>query len=224
MQRSLPRPDKRDAGQNWGGFKRHPDAPVANEGMPGWVKVEERDVDGRMVMPREAVASTEGRVYDPAKHGELGLRILRGYAPFGVLVGQHKLYDVSLMGMKGWRAKAHVTVDVGGREHEEAWFRAYKGQSVAVVDPGLPGVDSIEYQMTVVESGFHKKVHRVRDAAGAPGPERKSYEGSLELVETWASTFGRHRAELGKRAAIGLMGGVVGFAAKAVLDELLRNG
>ena len=49
------------------------------------------------------------------------------------------------------------------------------------------------------------------------------YEGRIVLVETWSSAYRRHKAELGKRAAIGLIGGVIGFAAKAVLDELLRG-
>ncbi len=224
MQKRLPRLNERDTEQNWGGFKRPPDERTADEATLGWVKVEERDADGRMVMPRQALASTEDRRYDAAQHGKLGLRILMAYAPEGVLAGQHKLYEISLMSMKGWRAKAHMTVDVGAREHEAAWFRAYKGQPVAVVDPGLPGIASDEYEMIVVESAFHKKMHRVRDATGAPGPEKKIYEGSLDLVETWSSTFRRHKAELGKRAFIGLIGGVLGFGAKAVLDELLRNG
>ena len=176
-------------------------------------------------MPRHALASTEGRVYDTAKHEDLRLRVLRGgYAPEGAFVGQHKLYEIGLMSMEGWRTKAHVTVDVGAGEHEAAWFRAYKGQSVTVLDPGLPGVDSDEYQMTVAESPCTRRGTEYRDATGDPGPVKKIYEGGLELVETWASTYRRHKAELGKRAAIGLIGRMLGFGAKVISDELLRNG
>ena len=189
-----------------------------------WVKVEERDTEGRFVMPRAAIMSTADTVYDPEIHTDLKLRILKGYAPDGAIIGQYKLYDISLLNMKGWRAKAHVTVDVGTRVHEEAWFAAYKGQTAILVDPGLPNAESDEYEMTVADSSFEKKIVRVRNTGNSlPGPETRGYEGSLKLVETWASACRRHKAELGKRAVIGLIGGVIGFAAKAILDKLLRG-
>ena len=68
-----------------------------------WVTLEERDAEGRFVMPRAVVMSTAGTVYDPARHTDLELRILRGYAPDGAIVGQYKVYDISLLSMKGWR-------------------------------------------------------------------------------------------------------------------------
>lgn len=189
-----------------------------------WVNVEERDADGRFVMPRFATMSTAGREFDPEKHTDLKLRILKGYAPQGAIVGQYKVYDISLLSMKGWRSKVRVTVELGGRAHEEAWFAAYKGQAAILVDPGLPNTESDEYEMTVTDSGFEKKIVRVRNASDSTaGPEMRVYEGRLQLVETWASAYRRHKAELGKRAMIGLIGGVIGFAAKAVLDELLRG-
>lgn len=190
-----------------------------------WIKVEERDAEGRFVMPRAVVMSTANTAYDSAKHTDLKLRILKGYAPDGAIVGQYKVYDISLLSMKGWRSKVHVTVDLGVRAHEEAWFTAYKGQSAILVDPGLPNTESDEYKMTVRESSFEKKVVRVRTTANAlPGPEMRVYEGNLKLVETWGSAYRRHKAELGKRAVIGLIAGVIGFAAKAILDEVVQRG
>ena len=189
-----------------------------------WVNVEERDPEGRFVMPRFATMSTAGTEFDPAKHTDLKLRILKGYAPQGAIIGQYKIYDISMLTMKGWRAQVRATVELGGRAHEEPWFAAYTGQSAVLEDPGLPNTESDEYEMTVAESSFDKKIVRVRKASDpTAGPEMRVYEGRLVLVETWSSAYRRHKVELGKRAAIGLIGGVIGFAAKAVLDELLRG-
>lgn len=222
MPKSKSRPRK--AKSNRRRTARHRTLPGAAASVPRyeWVTVEERDEEGRFVMPRAAVGSTASTVYDPSKHTDLKLRILKGYAPDGVIIGQYKLYDISLLSMKGWRVKVHAAVDLGGRAHEEAWFGAYQGQTVILEDPGLRNTDSDEYELTVTVSSFDKKIVRVRAADGLPGPERWVYEGTLTLVETWSSAYRRHTAELGKRAAIGLIGGLIGFAAKTILDILLR--
>ena len=96
-------------------------------------------------MPRFATMSTAGTKFDPAKHTDLKLRILKGYAPQGAIIGQYKIYDISMLTMKGWRAKVRATVELGGRAHEEAWFAAYKGQPAVLEDPGLPNTESDEY-------------------------------------------------------------------------------
>ena len=44
-------------------------------------------------MPRFATMSTAGTEFDPAKHTDLKLRILKGYAPQGAIIGQYKIYD-----------------------------------------------------------------------------------------------------------------------------------
>lgn len=215
---------KRQSSRGQSGARRT--RPNAAQELPKgeWVNVEERDPEGRFVMPRFATMSTVGTEYDPTKHTDLKLRILKGYRPQGAIVGQYKIYEISLLTMKGWRAKVRATIELGSRAHEEAWFDAYKGQAAILEDPGLPNTESDEYELTVTDSSFEKKVVRVRKASDATaGPEMRVYEGRLQLVETWGSAYRRHKAELGKRAMIGLIGGVIGFAAKAVLDELLRG-
>ena len=154
-----------------------------------WVAVDERDETGRPRVPKRAMVTVNSVRYDDAKHTDLDLILRTGAGTAGEIIGQYKIYDVSKFDMKGRRRVAMATVDLAlGRRHEEAWFEAFKGVTVAISDPGVAGSISDEYSMKVTEVSFETKI--------SPPKNHYSLEARLTMKEKLRSVVWRYRLNI----------------------------
>ena len=175
-----------------------------------WVSIEEYNSRGQMILPRQAVKSTEWTRYEPNKHTDLKLMVITGMGPQGAIIGQYKLYDIKTFGMRGWRTTADAVIEVGPtRGHEEDWFKAFKGSDVLIKNPGLPGAISEQHQMKVTKSNFSKKVVSSPTESGMT-MEEKLFEGRLWMKETVKSTLLRRKGELVRYVVLTTIAAVIG--------------
>ena len=186
-----------------------------------WVKVEWRNQEGKLMLPRRDVVATGLRRYDPKQHTDLALWVLPEYAPAGALLGQYKLYDISRLDVNGWRRRAVITVEIPPTNgHEEDWFTAYAGQRLSIVEGEDGGKSACE--MKVKATLFDKKM--ISSAADSRD-ERRLYEARLESKELWRSAFRRHKKELAKALLTGAKWALitaVGAAIVFAVQQLLR--
>ena len=215
-----PKRSKRSSGQKPRGTNQETKTGQAR--LKGeWVKIEWRNQEGKLMLPRRDVVATGLSRYDPKQHTDLALLVLPEYAPAGALLGQYKLYDISRLDMNGWRRRALITVEIPPTNgHEEEWFSAYAGQRLSIVE-GEDGGKS-ECEMKVKATAFDKKV--ISSAADSRD-ERRLYEARLESKELWRSAFRRHKKELAKALFIGAKWTLitaVGAAIVFAVQQLLK--
>ena len=187
-----------------------------------WVKIEWRNQEGKLMLPRREVVATGLRKFDPKQHTDLALWVLPDYAPAGALLGQYKLYDISCLDLDGWIRRAVITVEIPPTNgHEEEWFSAYAGQRLSIVG-SRDGVTSVPCEMKVQETKFEKKVI---SSATDSRDERYLYEARLKSKELWRSAYRRHQKQLAKAVLTGAkwilitaVGAAIVFAVQQILE------
>ena len=162
-----------------------------------WVTVEHRDVDGNPTMPKELIASTYGRRYKEVPHGsEIKPHVLAGYKPKALMLVERKIYEIHRLSIRGWRRRGLIAVELEGwRLHEADWFNAMQGVRVKISDPALPGPHNEKSDYMVSKSSFGRKIVTL---VGENDSKTKVhlFEGTLEITETWKSTWRRQGAEV----------------------------
>lgn len=161
-----------------------------------WVMIEHRDSEGNITLPKRMVQSTYLRRFDEVPAGtELQALLLAGYKPPLMMV-ERKIYEIRKMTLLGWRRKGQISFEIDGwRGHEEAWFESFKGISMEISDPGLPGPLSEKTKFRITDSSFEKKILTLIDANGQE-IETRLFEGKLDISEKWLSVWKRQGAEI----------------------------
>ena len=167
---------------------------TAEKPQAEWVMMEHRDADGNPTVSKKLIRSTYRRRYNQVPPGtEIEAHVLAGYRP-PVMMIERKIYEIHRLSVGGWRRTGRIAVEVGGwRGHESHWFEAMKGAKLRISDPGLGGPHNDEADYIVSESSFDRKIVTQLDEQGGES-EIKLHHGTLDLTETWRSTWRRQRA------------------------------
>ena len=161
------------------------------------MKVEHRDAAGNPTFPEELIVGTYARRYgEVPQDTELKVHVLAGYQPKSLMLVERKIYRIQRLPVRGWRRRGQIVVEVDDwRHHEAEWFNAMRGVQVNITDPALPGPHNDESDYIVSASLFDRKIVKLVDENGT-NTEIQMYEGTLDIVETWKSTFRRHATEV----------------------------
>ena len=154
----------------------------------GWVSVKEEIIEGRPYMPQAALDSTARTMYDPQEHTDFKLLIRTGAGPEGELISNYKLYQISKFDMAGFRLNAIATIELPiWRQHEEEWFRAFKGAPLQIKDPGLAAAISNTYFMEVTDTDFQ--------VTSPMNSDDRSLEARIVMRETLGAALRRHKGK-----------------------------
>ena len=161
-----------------------------------WVKVEHRDADGNLTLPKEMIASTYLRRYEDVPHdSEIEVLVRAGYKPALIMV-ERKIYEIHRLSVRGWRRNGQIAVELDDwRHHEADWFNAMRGVRLEISDPGLPGPHNEKSDYIVSESSFGRKIVTLVGENGSK-TEVQMYEGTLDITETWKSAWRRQGTEV----------------------------
>ena len=184
-----------------------------------WVTVEERDEEGRLIIPRRAIKSTEFTFYNPEEHKDLKILILTGYAPNGAMLVSRKIYDIQKFDIKGWRANAEAIIELSPRRgHEKSWFDVFEGIDVDIQDTGLAGSISTEYKMKVTKTSFEKKVKTIHGNG-----ENRLLEGRVYMKETYKSVWDRNKGKIFGKLFWILVAAIVGAIMGSLITLWVTN-
>ena len=112
--------------------------------------------------------------------------------------------------MQGERKVAKAIVELPAwREHEEAWFKALRGVSVAIDDPGISGTISTTYDLKVREVHFGKKI--------SPSGDRHALEASLTMSEPVLPYLRRRKHAFLKWTLVVVLTALIGVLIKGLL-------
>ena len=162
----------------------------------GWVTLESRDGEDRLVFPRGTIEGTARlRWEDRDESGIDAVVLWTGYASH-VLGLWNKLYRVDSVAFgeeDAWRMRARITVHVPlSRAYEAEWFRNMMQRRLEIMPAGDP-LKAIRVLMIDKVSFGRKDVDVVRD--GKPREKRRMFAATLDASESvpralYNSTFG----------------------------------
>lgn len=179
-----------------GGNQAHNTNTNGNVNKPqyAWVTVEHRDSDGNPTFPKHIIKSTYMRRYrEVPPDTEFKAHVLAGYKPHPLMMVERKLYEVHRLSVQGWRGRGQIAVEMEEwRQHEADWFKAMRGISLQISDPGLPNTPNQETEYVVSDSSFERKIVYIEDEGGTK-TETPLHQGTLHVTETWKSVWRRQR-------------------------------
>lgn len=162
-----------------------------------WVMIEHRDADGNPTLPKDLIDGTAPRHFEEVPDGtEIKALVLAGYKPKPLLMVERKIYEIHRLTTQGWRRSGQILVEVDGwRQHERSWFDAMLGVRMEISDPGFTGPHNEKSKYIVSGTAFDRKIVHLHDKTGNE-IERKLYEGTLDITETWKSAWQRNAADV----------------------------
>ena len=167
-----------------------------------WVTLEHRDSEGNPTLPQHLISSTHARRYSEVEEdAEFRALILTAYKPSPLMLVERKIYQVQRLAVEGWRRRGQIHIELEGwRAHEKEWFAAMREIELEIVNatPGLPAKGD-GYRVT--STSFAKKSVTIHGPDNAQ-PEMFMYGATLNITETWQSTWRRHRVQTVKRALL----------------------
>lgn len=158
--------------------------------------MEHRDTDGNLTFPKPLIQSTFPRRYSEVEGREkLEAILLTGYKPHALMLIERKIYEILRLSVDGWRRRGQIHIEVDGwRGHESEWFAAMNGVGIEIRNSNLPEQTRSE-NYRVVKTRFEKKSVSTHHKDGTVR-KVSMYGATLDIVETWGSTWNRHAAEI----------------------------
>ena len=149
------------------------------------------------MFPREVIASTYLRRYEEVPDNtEIKVLVLVDYKPKALMLVERKIYEIHRLAVHGWRRSGQIVVEMDGwRQHEANWFDAMRGAKLEIPDPNLPRSQQQPPNYVISETAFQRKIVTLVGEDGGK-TELQTYEGTLDITETWKSAWRRQAAEV----------------------------